>query len=151
MGVMTLLDRFESKFKKTSDGTCWIWIGSIWRNSSGYGAFYTGQNNVQAHRVSYELYKGPIPEGLLVLHTCDNRICVNPDHLYVGTNTDNMIDRGIRNPDSWCSNFKTVCKWGHPLSGANLGVSSVTGVRWCKECCKLRQREYRDIKREKSK
>lgn len=75
---------FESKFVK-SDG-CWVWIGAT--NSGGYGSY--GKRN--AHRASYELYNGPIPDGAHVCHSCDNRLCVRPDHLWLGTSKQNMQD-----------------------------------------------------------
>lgn len=83
------LHRFEKKFTKT-DG-CWIWNAAT--DPKGYGAFrYEGKTQI-ASRVSYQLYKGNVPSGLHVLHTCDNPSCVNPDHLFLGTNDDNVEDR----------------------------------------------------------
>jgi hypothetical protein len=66
---------------------CWEWIGN--RNSSGYGIT---RGRIRAHRMSYELFCSPIPVGALVLHRCDNPPCVRPDHLFLGTQQDNMSD-----------------------------------------------------------
>lgn len=85
--------RFESKFRKDPRG-CWVWVGSYFTN--GYGCFRLTSGSKKAHRISYELYKGPIPEGLLVLHSCDNKGCVNPAHLSLGTHQENMDDGRIR-------------------------------------------------------
>ena len=87
--MSTLEERFLAKVVKT-DG-CWKWIGAT--TSSGYGCIGLGRRRkLQAHRVSYELYVGEIPEGRMVLHRCDNPPCCNPDHLFIGTQTDNMRD-----------------------------------------------------------
>jgi predicted XRE-type DNA-binding protein len=82
---------FEARFRVTPG--CWIWTSS--RDRDGYGKFYgPSPGKVQvASRFSYELYVGKIPEGMHVLHRCDNRCCVNPEHLSVGTNFDNVIDK----------------------------------------------------------
>lgn len=73
---------------------CWFWIGGV--SGDGYGAFWTGTRLVGAHRFSYELHVEPLRRGLQVRHSCDQPLCVNPDHLIVGTNTDNMRDRKQR-------------------------------------------------------
>ena len=83
-------DRFFRKFV-VSDSGCWEWSGL--RHRSGYGHFtLPGHKKVRAHRLSYELHKGPIPDGLFVLHRCDNPPCVNPEHLWLGTAKDNLHD-----------------------------------------------------------
>lgn len=69
---------------------CWVWTANV--NHRGYGrVLYRGKVQ-QAHRVAWEMVHGPIPDGLFVLHHCDNPPCVNPDHLFVGTHSDNMVD-----------------------------------------------------------
>jgi DNA-binding Xre family transcriptional regulator len=95
-----LLDRFRSKVDKTPgfgpDGKCWRWIGLPDRKSGGYGKFgYHGYSEM-AHRIAYALVNGKVPYGFNVCHTCDNRMCVRPDHLYAGTHLDNMQDKYLR-------------------------------------------------------
>jgi hypothetical protein len=71
---------------------CWVWCGST-RGATGYGQVCVKYRLVQAHRFAYELQNGPVPDGLLVLHKCDNKLCVRPSHLFLGTHADNMRDR----------------------------------------------------------
>jgi hypothetical protein len=82
-----LRERFEALFVRDPN-ECWRWIGKV----RVYGMMTVNRVSVGAHRVSWELHRGPIPAGLRVLHRCDSPTCVNPEHLFLGTNADNMID-----------------------------------------------------------
>lgn len=83
-------DRFWSRVAKSVEA-CWLWTGS--KDDDGYGlAFFWHRRRIKAHRLSWELNRGPIPAGLDVLHSCDNPPCVRPDHLFLGTQVENMED-----------------------------------------------------------
>lgn len=81
-------ERFWRKVEKS--GGCWLWVASTM--SVGYGQFYNGTRIVGAHRFAWEEVNGPIPDGLWVLHRCDVPLCVRPDHLFLGTASDNTAD-----------------------------------------------------------
>lgn len=133
MSSLTLEQRFWSRVEKGQE--CWEWTGA--RFHFGHGSISQNGRNTAAHRVSWELHNGPIPEGMHVLHTCDNPPCVNPAHLYLGTNADNIADRDRQRRQS--NARKTHCKYGHPLAGANLFIEK-TGYRECRVC--RRRRNY---------
>lgn len=114
------IDRFWSQVVKTD--TCWLWSGTP-NKVNGYGRVNVGRAIIGAHRLSYMLMHGDIPKGLIVRHTCDTPLCVNPEHLVTGTQKDNMqdcIERG-RKPR------------GEHASTAKLSNREVADIRWLYE------------------
>ena len=94
-----LRERFYEKMAMSDDESCWIWLANT--TPKGYGLIRNNGAYLNAHRVSYELHVGPIPEGMYACHTCDNPGCVNPYHLFAGTARDNQrdcIDKGRNRP-----------------------------------------------------
>mgnify|MGYP001206704065 CR=1 FL=1 len=93
---MRIEERFWTKVNIKDSDDCWEWLYSL--SHRGYGRFELNGKVISAHRMAYILTNGPIPKGLYILHKCDNRKCVNPTHLYVGTQGDNITDREKRSP-----------------------------------------------------
>lgn len=112
---LPLRERFEAKVDRSPGlgpgGSCHEWTGAL--SGKGYGAIQINGQAVGAHRVSYSLANGSIPDDLFVLHRCDNRQCVNPDHLFLGTAADNMQDKA--NKDR-CNAPKGEAHWGAKIT-----------------------------------
>ena len=124
------MERFYSKTEKQSNG-CIHWTGCI-RGKSGYGAFKLNGKTVNAHRIAYILANGEITDNLLVCHKCDNRLCVNPDHLFLGTHQVNYDD-GVKKGRI----FK-----GSPLKEIKHGTEHAYKKRGCRcEICVFTMRE----------
>ena len=136
-GRPSIAERFKAKVAHADNG-CWIWLAG---NDGKYGVFYTGgtPKNVKAHRFSYELHIGPIPQGLDLDHLCRTKLCVNPAHLEPVTRSENL--RRAVPFNSYPK--KSHCPQGHPYSGDNLIVAA-TGESLCRACRREHSRRYRE-------
>ena len=121
------LKKFHEKYRKTK--TCWIWTGP--KSQQGYGHFGLQRRTRWAHRISYVIHKGLMPKDSIIMHTCDNPSCVNPDHLVAATQRDNLIDCIDKGRNFYKS--KTHCPRGHEYSGDNLYITA-KGHRQCLIC-----------------
>lgn len=142
---MSYADRFWSKVNKNGPvpqhcpyiGECWEWTGR--RSGSGYGTVVVFKKQQVAHRVAWGLANGPIPDGMLVCHRCDNPVCVRPDHLFLGTHLDNMRDM-------WAK--------GRARPGIKRGTEQSQAKLTDERVCEIRQKHkaglgsYRSLARE---
>ncbi len=134
----TALERFERFVSPEPNSGCWLWTGNT--APGGYGMFSPANSrNYQAHRFSYEQFKGPIPKGLEIDHKCRVRCCVNPDHLEAVTRRINLM----RSTNFVAVNgAKTHCKRGHELNAHNVRITKIGG-RSCRICMAAHQAAYR--------
>lgn len=138
--MTTTYERFWAKVRKSDNG-CWEWTAN--GNNYGYGKLRVGsrtdgsRRSIRAHRLAYELACGPIPVGMNVCHRCDNRRCVRPDHLFLGTTQDNIRDRVAKGRSSNAHKGKTHCKRGHEFTPENTQKQKYG--RKCRTCERLRE------------
>ena len=125
--MATLQERFDDKWVSIPETSCNWWVSVA---VQGYGHIRRRGKWVKAHRVAYELYKGEIPEGMSVCHKCDNTLCVNPDHLFLGTHTDNMRDK-VHKGRAYTGEHKGVSN-----GNAKLTDDDVRAIRTTKGTCR---------------
>lgn len=139
-------ERFLEKVIKTD--ACWLWNGASGAGYQGYGTFWMDNAYWRAHRAAYVLFVGPIPDGLQILHSCDNDRCVNPGHLRPGTQVENMDDAFARGRAPNATPRET-CIRGHALTPEN--TYEQPGVhrphRECRICVRDAQRRCQERKR----
>lgn len=121
--------RFESYVSPEPNSGCWLWAGGV--TGSGYGAFWLNGKVELAHRISYEIHKGPIPVELELDHLCRNTFCVNPDHLEAVTARTNTL-RG--NTITAANAQKTHCHRGHEFSADNTHLQLRKDGRFARRC-----------------
>jgi hypothetical protein len=124
--------RFEEKFIPEPNSGCWLWMAG-WDPETEYGDFWNGVRQIKAHRASYEIYIGPIPDKHQIDHLCRVRSCVNPSHLQVVTHSVNQERRRT-----------THCKRGHAMTSENVYVSP-QGYRQCRVCHRPKLRKAKAI------
>lgn len=121
----SLRERFDAKWIPEPNSGCWLW--EAFTNAGGYGQMTIGKRSdgtILAHRAAWIIYRGDIPEGLGVLHRCDNPPCVNPDHLFLGTEKDNMQDCSRKNRVN-----KTIKLRGVDHANSKLNEAAVRHIR----------------------
>lgn len=129
-----MTDNFKSKIDFSGD--CWEWTAAV--NSKGYGIFSVDGSGRLAHRLSYERWMRPIPEGMQIDHLCHNKLCVRPAHLEPVANEENSRRR-------W--ETYTICASGHPLTGDNVRVhrrANGVDTNECVLCARARSKAYRE-------
>jgi hypothetical protein len=147
-----LMTRLLDKTRRNPANGCWEWQGSRRNGGFGYGEIrVTSDRKAQAHRVSYTLFCGPIPDGLMLLHSCDNPRCINPDHLRPGTHADNQRDKIEKNrqkgkganwPKELRDQIRAEIDAGTPL----VLIAKRYGVGYRSLC--LHAKKYRNAKRD---
>lgn len=130
--MASLAERLELHSIPEPTSGCTLWTGALFPN--GYGRVHTHRGSDRAHRAAWFVAFGEIPTGLLVRHSCNNPVCINPTHLKLGTDADNAQDRERARRSR---HFKPTCKRGHPLTGGNVySVPSYPSGRRCRACRK---------------
>lgn len=156
---VTLQQRFDEKYIPEPFSGCWLWTGSL--DGNGYGLIFANGRSHHAARIAWLLKHGEeVPKDLYACHRCDIRSCVNPDHIFLGTNSDNMMDAIKKGRKKYRSGFgknwegirelkfnsKPTCKRGHLKSGDNLYINP-RGIAHCRECMRIWSRAHPETKK----
>ncbi len=134
---ISLRERLLVKSHPEPNSGCWVWLGAKRAGRYNYGIIKIGGKRYPAHRVSYEEFRGPIPPGLVPDHLCDTPICINPWHLEVKTDQENLT-RGIRRAGGTANARKTHCKNGHVFDHVDS-----QGERRCRICQREKNRRWK--------
>lgn len=146
---MPLIERFFQKVDKSGTNAfpdCWIWTGALTSRKYGSFQYYQDKPAIGAHVSSYLFHKGEVPKGMLIRHRCNNPPCVNPEHLLLGTPSDNMKDMFESDRHGWTNRKRTHCRRGHEF--IVVGVYERTKKngktdRICRKCVRNKAFEKR--------
>lgn len=135
---MPTKEQFIDMSMPITESGCWIWMGSV--SSNGYGNYKIKNKQIKPHRLSYELFIDEIDKGLQVCHKCDIKVCVNPNHLFIGTQKDNIQD-AVKKKRMF-NQRKTRCPKGHKYEENNIyRLSDKSTRRLCRQC--YREKSHR--------
>ena len=137
----TVLERVEANVMADPNSGCWLWTGCL--SKAGYGQMSVHGKLNYAHRISYEVFIGPIPLGLHIDHKCRVRACINPRHLEPVTHAENVRRGDAGKVTGLRGKAMTHCKNGHEFTEKNTYINIGTGDRVCRTCRMLLMRERR--------